>query len=64
MIIKEYFIMFTHLANYSLAMVSESKAHMRKFVVGFSVDKVKECRTTIFVKEKNISRIMVHVQHT
>lgn len=41
-------------------MVVESRSQMTKFVFGVSEDVVKECRTTILVKEMDISKLMIH----
>lgn len=36
---------------------------MSKFISGVSNNMVKECRTTMLIKEIDISRLMVHVQY-
>uniref|UniRef100_M1DTK1 TPR repeat n=1 Tax=Solanum tuberosum TaxID=4113 RepID=M1DTK1_SOLTU len=43
-------------------MVADSREKMSKFVSGVSEMLVKECRTTILIKEIDIFRVMIHAQ--
>lgn len=58
MTLKEFSFKFTQLERYSLTMVDDFKDNMIKFVSSISKDVVKECRTTMLVKETYISRLM------
>lgn len=43
-------------------MVADFRDRMSKFVFGISEDVVKECRTTILIKEMDLSSLIVHGQ--
>lgn len=60
--IKKYPLKFTELARYFPSMLVDSKAHMNKFAPGVSKVVVKECWTTMLVKEMDITKLMVHAQ--
>lgn len=62
MIVKEYYLKFTQFFRCDLTIVAAFRAYISKFVCGVSEDVVKECRTTMFVKEMDISKLMVHAQ--
>lgn len=60
--VKDYSIKFTQLVRYSITMVANSMAHIRKFVSCISEDAVRKYRTFILLEEMDISRFMVHAQ--
>ncbi|PHU22077.1 hypothetical protein BC332_07184 [Capsicum chinense] len=60
--VNEYSLKFTQLEKYASAMVTDYRAQMRKFMSGAYEDVVKDFRTSILVKEMDISRLMVHAQ--
>lgn len=62
MLVKEYALKFTKLSRYAPEIVAELMAWMSKFDLEVSNLVFKECRTTIFTKDIDISRLITHVQ--
>ncbi|KAF3671689.1 hypothetical protein FXO38_06466 [Capsicum annuum] len=62
MSVREYSLKFTQLARYAQPMVANFRARMSKFVLGVLRDVVKKYRTTMLVKDMDVSRLMVHAQ--
>lgn len=62
MSVNEYALKFTQLSMYAPTIFVESWARMSKFVLGVSEMVVKECRTTLFIKEMDISHLMTRSQ--
>lgn len=60
MMVKKYCLMFTHLSKYDLELLANSRARMRKFTTGVSNLVVNECRTSMMIKDMDISRFMTH----
>lgn len=59
---KENLLKFTQLARYSPTIVADSRARMSRSVSGVSDDVIKQCRTTMLIKEIDLSRMMYHAQ--
>ncbi|WMV18318.1 hypothetical protein MTR67_011703, partial [Solanum verrucosum] len=59
---KEYALKFTQLSKYAPTMVVDSRARMSKFVSGVFSLVVKEGRTTMLIKDMDISFFIMHVQ--
>ena len=62
MSVKHYALKFTQLAKYDPTIVVESRTKISKFVSGAFDLVVKECLTTMLVKEMDVSRLMIHAQ--
>ncbi|WMV46664.1 hypothetical protein MTR67_040049 [Solanum verrucosum] len=62
MSVKKYALKFTQLFKYAPTMIADQRARISKFVSGASDLVVKECLTTILVKEMDVSHFMVHAQ--
>lgn len=59
---KEYLLKFTQLARYAPSMVADNRSRMSKFVFCVYDNVVKECRAAIFIKDIDLSRLMIHSQ--
>lgn len=55
MCMREFSIKFIKLSKYAQFMVADPRVRIRKFISGLSELKSKECKTTILVKEIEIS---------
>jgi len=62
MSMEEYSLKFTQLAKCAPTMVADFRARMSKFVSGVFDLVVKECRTTMLIKEMYISHLIIHSQ--
>lgn len=60
MSVKEYSMKFTKLPKYSPTKITYSRTCTSKLVSGYSEMMVKECRTTMLIKEMDIWRLMTH----
>ncbi|WMV51370.1 hypothetical protein MTR67_044755 [Solanum verrucosum] len=60
--VKKYALKFTQLAMYALTMVADPRARMSKFVSDISNLVVKECLTSMSIKEMVIYCLMIHAQ--
>lgn len=60
--VNEYLLKFIQWLKYALTMVVDSRSRISKFVSKVSEMMVKECRTTMLIKDIGISRLMIHVQ--
>lgn len=56
--LREYALKFTKLSNYALVLVAYFRAYMSKFMLEVLVFVVKEYRTTMLIKEMEISRLI------
>ena len=63
MSVNEYSLQITQLSMYTPSMVSKPRAKMNKFVIGLYTLMEKECRTTILLNDRYISRLMVYAKH-
>lgn len=52
---SEYALKSIKLSKYAPFMVADARAHMNKFILGISNLVVMECKTTMLVKEMDIS---------
>lgn len=60
MSVKEYLLKLTQLVRYGPTMVADNRSRMIKFISCVKDSVVKECRTSILIKEMDLSRLMVH----
>lgn len=62
MSVKDFSFKFTQLASYAPTMMADIRFIMSNFMSGVPYSMVKECKTTMLIKEKNLLRLMVHSQ--
>lgn len=59
---KAYVMRFTQFSKCLSSIVANSTARIPKFVMGVAKLVMKECHTTIFVHDMDISFLVVHFQ--
>ncbi|XP_055814547.1 uncharacterized protein LOC129884242 [Solanum dulcamara] len=62
MSVREYTLRFTKFLKYAPFIVADHRARMSKFILGVSDLVLKECRTTILIKEMNMPTLMTHAK--
>lgn len=62
MSMREYSLNFTKLSMYAPCMVVDPSARMSKFISGVSNFVSKECKTSLLMKEMDISRLMTYAE--
>lgn len=60
--VMEYFLKFHQLSRYAPELVSDTRARMRNFTSRLSRDLILERKTTLLIKDMDISRLVVHMQ--
>ena len=60
--VKEYALKFHQLSRYAPDLVDDIKVRMRKFSSGLNLAFVLENKTILFIKDTNISRLIVYIQ--
>ncbi|KAF3628232.1 hypothetical protein FXO38_28343 [Capsicum annuum] len=60
MSVKEYSLKFTQLARYAPNVVSDDRFRISKLIFSMVNSVVKECSTTMLIKEVDLSRLMDH----
>ena len=60
MVVQEYSLKFTRLAKYAPHVVAYSGVKISKFVSRVFSSVVKVCRTTMLIKEIDLSRLMIY----
>lgn len=58
----EYALKYTELSKYASSLVVDFCARMSKFIFDVSDLTMKECRTTLLVKEMEIFRLMAYAK--
>lgn len=61
MSIKEYALKFHQLSSYAPKLVSDMRTGMRKFTLGLSHDLILKIKTTLLIKNMDISRLVVYM---
>ena len=59
---REYSLKFVKLSKYATSLVSNSRDEMIRFLTGINGDLEEECRSSMLHDNKDLSRLMVHVQ--
>lgn len=62
MSVRKYSLKFTKLSKYVPLMVADTRARMSNFIHGVSHLVSKECKTTLLVKEMDISHLMTYAE--
>lgn len=62
MSVKEYGLKFHQLLRYAPNLVANMRERMKKFTSGLSRDLILENKTSLLIKDMDISRLVVHMQ--